>query len=52
VDLGGLSHRGKVRANNEDTFFVARLGDFRMHTTGDLGAGAPNAQSSSVRMEV
>jgi protein phosphatase len=25
VDLGGLSHRGKVRANNEDTFFVARL---------------------------
>jgi protein phosphatase len=25
VDLGGLSDRGKVRANNEDTFFVARL---------------------------
>jgi protein phosphatase len=25
VDLGGLSHRGKVRANNEDTFLVARF---------------------------
>jgi protein phosphatase len=25
VDLGGLSHRGTVRANNEDTFFVARF---------------------------
>ena len=25
VDLGGLSHPGKVRLNNEDQFFVARF---------------------------
>jgi protein phosphatase len=28
VDVGGLSHRGKVRPNNEDHFFVARFGRF------------------------
>jgi PPM family protein phosphatase len=26
VDLGALSHRGKVRPNNEDSFLVTRLG--------------------------
>ena len=28
VDLGALSHPGKVRPNNEDHFFVARFGRF------------------------
>jgi protein phosphatase len=28
VDLGGLSHPGKVRPNNEDHFFVCRFGRF------------------------
>jgi len=28
VDIGGLSHRGKVRPNNEDHFLTARFGRF------------------------
>src|SRR6202011_747930 len=28
VDVGGLSHPGHVRSNNEDHFFVARFGRF------------------------
>jgi protein phosphatase len=28
VDIGGTSHTGKVRTNNEDHFFVARFGRF------------------------
>jgi PPM family protein phosphatase len=28
VDLGGLSHRGKVRPNNEDHFLISRFGRF------------------------
>lgn len=40
VDLAGLSHRGKVRPNNEDHFLIARLD--RTHQTLDtnLPAGA------------
>ena len=28
VDLGGLSHQGKVRSNNEDHFLITRFGRF------------------------
>ena len=28
VDLGGLSHVGKVRPNNEDHFLITRFGRF------------------------
>jgi serine/threonine protein phosphatase PrpC len=40
VDAHGLSHRGLVRAHNEDHFFVARFGRFRER----LGTNLPEEE--------
>lgn len=43
VDLGALSHPGKVRPNNEDSFLVTRLGRFMRTLITNLPAGStPN----------
>lgn len=45
VDLDGLSHRGKVRPNNEDHFFIGRFGRFLDTLQTSLPAGAVPVQS-------
>jgi len=46
VDLGALSHRGKVRPNNEDSFLVTRLGRSMTTLLTNLPAGdVPNLYS-------
>ena len=47
VDVGAMSHRGKVRPNNEDYYLVARL-DRAMHTVlTNLSKGIPLQSSET-----
>ena len=46
VELGGLSHPGKVRPNNEDQFFVARLDRALRPLLTNLRAGEYPASSA------
>ncbi len=45
VDLGGMSHQGKVRVNNEDHFLIARFGRFLEALQSNLPPDAVPARS-------
>lgn len=54
VDLGGLSHPGKVRPNNEDHFLVSRFGRFLevMRTSLPDGSVPPRSEEGGYGMVV
>src|SRR5262245_24487323 len=48
VDLGGASHRGKVRPNNEDHFLLARFGRYLETVRTNLPADAVPARAEEI----
>src|SRR5262245_24028772 len=54
VELGGSSHPGKVRPNNEDHFLVSRFGRFLETVQTNLPAGTlpPRSEESGYGMVV